>query len=254
MVPNYRVVVALLFFCFGLSAPVQAHSPYFGQIEGVEHPDFGFVEFAVLYGDGIFVADPSRVVVFDSEGYLLASTPQSQVLSIRCAGSNGLPTCRVYDELRGVVLEPDYKQWARSRIIEEEGRPPRDAYPEYMEIEYGFTERPATILERFTFEVVGVFKSPILSALSVLWWALAWSFIVRPAWKLKHRNWRLRPLKVSSMALGVLGMLAFVGMGLVAAYGWLIQPYSLYFFLFVFVSGALIAAVLTRPKVAVQEN
>ncbi|MEP3437396.1 MAG: hypothetical protein ABJN75_11515 [Hoeflea sp.] len=152
------------------------------------------------------------------------------------------------------MLEPDYKQWARSRIIEEEGRPPRDAYPEYMEIEYGFTERPATILERFAFEGIGVLRSPIRSALSVLWWALAWSFIVRPAWRWKRRNWQLRPLKVPSIALGVLGLLAFVGMGLVAVYGWLMQPYSPYFFLFAFVSGALIAAVLTRPKVAVQND
>ena len=120
------VFASVLFWCL-LSSSVQAHSPYFGQRERVELPDFGVVDFAVLYGDGIFFADPSQVVVFDSKGYLLAATPQSGALRIRCDGSDRLHMCHIYDELRGKVLEPDYKQWARGRIIEEEGRPPRDA-------------------------------------------------------------------------------------------------------------------------------
>jgi len=157
----------------GLSTQAHAHSPYFGQSERVDHDDFGVVTYAVLYGDGIFFADPSQVVVFDSEGYLLATTAQSKALLIRCDGSAGLSTCLIYDELREIVLEPDYKQWARGRIIEKEGRPLGDSYPEYMKIEVGFIERPLTSFEKFTFEALGIIQSPFSTALSVFWWTLA---------------------------------------------------------------------------------
>ena len=245
---TFIVVAASLIWCGALS-PVQAHSPYFGQSERIEHPEFGVVEFAVLYGDGIFFADPSQVVVFDNEGYLLAATPQSEALLIRCDGSVTPTDCRIYDELRGTVLQPDYNQWARGRLVEEGGRPSRDAYPKY--IQYGFTARPATLYEKFYFEASGVVGSPIGSILSVLWWVSAWSLLARLAWRWKRNGWQLRPLKISSVAFSVLGLVAFVGMSFLAAYGWLLSPYSLDFFLFAFISGALIAAILTRPKAVV---
>ncbi|MGR3823809.1 MAG: hypothetical protein ACU0A5_14670 [Salipiger marinus] len=251
-----RLLIAVFasLFWFGASSPVEAHSPYFGQSERIEHPKFGVVTLAVLFGDGIFFADPSQVVAFDSEGYLLAATPQSEALLIHCDGSVSPAYCRIYDELRGVILEPEYKQWAWGRKIEEEGRPPRDAYPEYMDIQYGFSERTATLYEKFTFELAGVRNSPLGSALSVLWWVLAWSLLARPAWRWKRNDWQLRALTVSSVISGFLGVLAFIGMSFLAAYGWLLSPYSFYLFLLAFVLGALIAAILTRPKAVVQRD
>ncbi|AZB56539.1 hypothetical protein EBL89_14980 [Cereibacter sphaeroides] len=57
-----------------------------------------------------------------------------------------------------------------------------------------------------------------------------------------------------SVALGLLGILTFVVMWIMTVVVWLtVEPYSIIFFLFVFVLGALIAAALTRPKAVVQE-
>ncbi|WP_123618695.1 hypothetical protein L0Z65_04160 [Phaeobacter sp. BS52] len=248
------ITVFATLFWFGFSSPVRAHSPYFGQSERIEHPKFGVVEFAVLYGDGVFFADPSQVVVFDSKGYLLAATPQSEALLIQCDRSVSPPGCRIYDELQGVVLEPDDKQWARGRIIEEEGRPPRDAYPEYMHINYGFSKRPATPIEKLRFEMAGVWGSPMGSALSVLWWVVTWSLLARLTWKWKRNGWQLRPFKITVFALAVRGLAVFIGMSFLAAYGWLLSPYSPYFFAFAFILGALIATILMRPKAVVQRD
>jgi len=244
--------VVLLLFWSGLFSAALAHSPYFGQSESIDHPDFGKIKFSVLYGDGIFFADPSQVVVFDREGYLLAATPQSDVLLIRCDYSDDTPTCHVYDELRGLVLEPDYKQWARSRIIVEEGRP--NAYPEIMDIEYGFSQRPATFAETISFEVAGFLNAPGDTLLSVLWWGVAWSFIARLFWRLKRNGWQMLPMRGWAVVSGILSILAFLGMSFLAAYAWLLKPYSFHFFLFAFIMGALIAVALTRLKAVVETS
>lgn len=246
--------VALVVFWNGFLSFAVARSPHFGQKESISHPGFGNVEFAVLYGEGIFFADPSQVVVFDSDGYLLGATPQSEALLIRCDRSHGSPTCRVYDALRGIVFEPDYEHWVRSRIIEEAGRPARDAYPEDMDIEYGFTQRPATFWEKISFEAVAIFNAPVATLLSVLWWSFAWLFVVRLVWAWKRKGWAILPVKIVSVIFGILSILAFLVMSILAHYDWLQQPYSSYYFFFVFFAGALIAAVLTRPKEAVEKS
>lgn len=245
MLKRCCATVALILICCGLSSSALAHSPYFGQSESIEHPDFGNVTFAVLYGDGILSADPSQVVVFGSDGYLLAATPQSKALVIRCDSSEDTPNCRVYDEGRGLVLEPDYKHWARGRLIAQEGRPPRDAYPEFMDIEYGFGERPATFIEMMFFEAAGNFL------LSVLWWGMAWSFIARPLWRLRRNGWLILPIRGWAVVSGILSIMAFLGMGFIAAFAWLLGPYSFQWFLLSFIMAALISAALTRPKAVV---
>jgi hypothetical protein len=231
-----------------------AHSPYFGQRESISHRIFGNVQFAVLYGDGIFFADPSQVVVFDNEGYLLAATPQSEALLVLCDSSHGASTCRVYDELRGLVFEPDYEQWARGRVIEKEGKPLRDAYPEYMDIEYGFTQRSTTFMENITVGFGGILKAPVAAIFAIMWWSLAWSFIARLAWHWKRNGWAILPLRASAVAIGVFRITAFLGMSSLAAYTWLLEPYSFYYFFIVFMAGALLAAVLTRPREAFETS
>ena len=240
-------------WCCTLS-PAFSHSPYFGQDERIDHPDFGVVEFAVLYGDGIIFADPSQVVVFDSDGYLLAATPQSEAFLIYCDRSGGVPACYAYDEMRGLVFEPDYEHWSRGRIVEEDGRPPRDAYPEYMDIDYGFTQRSATFQEKIAFDVVGILNTPIATLIAVLWWGVAWSFVARVFWRLKRNRWQVFPLKGWAVVLGVLSVVAFFGMSFLAAYAWLLKPYSACFFWFVFSVGALIGVVWTRPKADIQDS
>lgn len=247
--------VAMLFvLCCGFFSPAQAHSPYFGQSEKISRPDIGAIEFAVLYGDGIIFADPAQVVVFDSEGYLLAATSLSSAFVIRCDRSDAEPNCIAFDDLQGNVFEPDYENWAQGRIIEEEGRPPGDAYPELMDIEYGFIQRPATFIEKILFNAQSIVNAPIATLLSVLWWAVAWSFVTRLVWKWKRNGWQLIPAKGWSVVLSFMSVTAFLGMSFLAAYMWELHPYSSYFFSFVFILGALIAGMLTRTKAVVKAS
>lgn len=244
----------LLVLCFGLSAPALAHSPYFGQSEKISRPDIGAIEFAVLYGDGIIFADPAQVVAFDSEGHLLAATSLSSAFIIRCDRSDARPTCVAYDELHGIVFEPDYENWAEGRLIEEQGRPPGDAYPEHMDIEYGFTQRPATFMEKILFNAQSIVNAPIATLLSVFWWAVAWSFVTRLVWRWKRNGWQLIPLKGWSVVISFMSVVAFLGMSFLAAYMWELFPYSAYFFSFVFILGALIAGMLTRTRAVVKAS
>lgn len=244
----------MLAFLCKAAPPVQAHAPYFGQSEKIEHPEFGVVHYAILYGDGVLFADPSQVVVFDSEGYLLAATPQSRALLIRCDRSLDPAQCQIYDELLGLIFEANYSHWARGRKIEQQSKPFKDAYPEYMDMHYGFTARPATFYEKLFFEVSAALSSPIGSALSVLWWVLAWLLLAHLTWKWKRGCWKLRPLKISSGALGVFSIVVLFVMSMLAAYGRLLFPYSPNFFSFSIILGGLIAAILTRPKEVTQRD
>lgn len=248
--------MATVFFglCFGVFSSAQAHSPYFGQGEKVDRTDIGAIEFAVLYGDGIVFADPAQVVVFDSEGYLLAATPLSSAIIIQCDRSDARPTCLAFDELQGIVFEPDYENWARGRIIEVDGRPSGDSYPELMDIEYGFTQRPATFLEKISFNAQSIRNAPVATLLAVLWWAAAWSIVTHVVWKWKRSGWQLLPLKIWPVFVSFLSVLTSLGMSYLAACLWVLHPYSSYFFSFVFVLGALIAVVLTRTKEAAESN
>jgi hypothetical protein len=151
------------------------------------------------------------------------------------------------------VIEPDYERWALGRRIEEDGKPPLDAYPEYMGIEYGFTQRPATFIERIEFDAHRILSAPIATLLAILWWSVAWSFVARPFWRLKRNEWQVSPMTGWAIILGVLSVLVFSLMSLFAAYAWFLEPYSIYYFAFVFTFGALLAANLTRPKAAVRE-
>jgi hypothetical protein len=228
-----------------------AHSPYFGQSERMSHPHWGDVHFTVLYGDGIFFADPSQVVVSDSQGYLLAATPLSDALLFSCDSSHGELHCRVYDELRGFVFEPDYEQWARGGTIEKDGRPTR--YPGH-ELAYGFTQRPATVIEKLDFLFVRILLAPVATIFSILWWTAAWSFVARLLWHWKRNRWAILPIRAAAVGWGFSSILAFLGMSFVAAYAWFIKPSSDHYLLLVFVAGALIAAILTRPREALQKS
>ncbi|WP_415400737.1 hypothetical protein [Tateyamaria sp. SN3-11] len=103
-----KLISLLTFVVFVSATSAFAHSLYFGQREKVELPEFGEVEFAILFGDGIIFADPSQVIVFDSEGRLLAATPISDGLIIRCSRSNDGQSCSAYDAVRGLVYQPNF--------------------------------------------------------------------------------------------------------------------------------------------------
>lgn len=213
----FALCVSLLVLV-SLPHQLSAHSPYFGQSEEIDLPGFGAIQFAVLYGDGVIFADPARVVVFDSDGTLLAVTPLSVTLFIQCQRSDKEPFCQVYDELSGHVFEPAYESWVRSGAIAQDGRPVQD--PELMKAEYGFTQRSATFAETTSFTVAGILNARLVTFLSALWWFVAWSSVARHFWRWKRNAWRLVPLRWWTVTTSVLAFLGFMAMGMLAAFDW----------------------------------
>lgn len=242
---------AISFFIFAVfvsATSAFAHSPYFGQREKVDLPEFGEVEFAILFGDGIIFSDPSQVIVFDSEGHLLAASPLADGLIIRCNRSNDGQSCSAYDKVRGLVYQPDFDQWGRVRTIVEDDRPSRDAYPEYIDISYGFIERPATFAEKISFEVAGIAHAPGLTLFAIFWWCLALVPMARLFWRWRGNDWEIKPVRISGVLLVLLNITIFLTMGFLAVFSLLYAPYSILFFLFVFTLGGTVAFVVTRPR------
>lgn len=240
-----KTISIFIFVVLASATSVFAHAPYLGQREKIELPKFGEVEFAILFGDGIFFADPSQVIVFDNEGVLLAATPQSDALIIRCDRSNDVQSCSVYDVVNGLVYKPDFDQWARGRTIVEDGRPLGDAYPEYMDISYGFSEHPATFSEKISFEIEGIVYAPTLTLFAILWWCLALVPMARLFWRWRANDWQIKPVRFTQVLVVFLSVLVFLAMGFLAVFSLLYVPYSILFFLFVFTLGATMAFVAT---------
>ena len=241
-------LIPLMFVALCVSATYAfGQSPYFGQREKVELRDVGEVEFGILFGDGIIFADPSQVIAFDSDGHLLAATPLSDALIIRCNPSNLGQSCSAYDVVRGLIYDPDPDQWVRGRLIVEGGRPSRDAYPEYMDISYGFIERPATIAEKISFEIAGMAHAPGSTLFAIFWWCLALLPIARLFWRWRVNEWRIESVRFSGVFAVLLSLLVFLAMGLLALISVLHAPYSLLFFLFVFTLGGTAAFLFTWP-------
>jgi hypothetical protein len=242
------LTIAMSLFSFLATMPALAHSPYFGQKERIDHQEFGIVNFAVLYGDGIIGPDPSQVVVFDSQGYLLAATPLSTSLFISCDHSARNSNCVVYDKIRGLKFEAKKAHWARGMIIEKEGSPPRTAYPEHIGIEYGFSQRPVRFSERISIELAAIVKSPVNAVLSILWWCLAWLLLAKTIWRWKRNGWQVKPVKAASLGVGFLAITVFSAMSLAAFYAWIVAPYSKYYFALVFALGGLSSFIIMRPR------
>lgn len=243
-----KLITVLVFAVFVSATSAYAHSPYFGQRETVDLPEFGEVEFAILFGDGIVFADPSQVIVFDSEGHLLAATPLSDGLIIRCSGSNDGEACSAYDAVRGLVYQPDFDQWGRGRTIVEDGRPSGDAYPEHMDISYGFFQRPATFPEKISFEFAGIAHAPGSTLFAIFWWSLALASLARLFWRWRGNDWKIKPVRLSGVVVAFLSVTAFLAMAFLAVLSLLYVPYLFLFFLFVFTLGGTVAFVVTRPR------
>lgn len=254
---RYCISVLFLLLSSGLLSPALAHPPYFGQTKSIDHPDFGTATLSVLYGDGVFFSDPARVVVFDTDGRLLAATRLSSQLTIFCDDQHRSTHCFVYDGARGLILEPDFDTWKPGMLITEGGQTPI-AYPDYMDIDIaidqGFSQRPPSFVERASIEAEGVLNAPFTTFLAVVWWVLAWSSITHLLWALKFHGWNIFPVSVWSVLSAILNIFVFVLMSLLTAYGWILQPYSFIYLLFVCITGLLMAAILTRRRPVVRAS
>ncbi|MBO6756152.1 MAG: hypothetical protein JJ902_07480 [Roseibium sp.] len=221
-----------------------AHSPYFGQVREITTPELGKISLRILNGDGIFFGDPQRVVAIDNNGFLLAATPLSGALSIHCSQSISPPFCTVYDELNSVFYEPRYEEWTPGELFVKEGKPAN--YPEYMESDFGFAQRPAAFAEILSIEFAKVVRAPLATALAIAWWGAIWAPVAIVFIRWRRNYWRSNRFTVLSLVIILLGLAISAIMVVLAAYAWLMRPYSLYYGLFGCVSGAVISLLIAR--------
>lgn len=96
--------LALLSLLIVLSVPAAAHQPYFKPGETCSPAAGAYAEMKILYGDGIFAADPARVVLLDARGHLLAYSGNGFHFAIDSTTSGD---CRAFDLGRRRVLTPE---------------------------------------------------------------------------------------------------------------------------------------------------
>jgi len=128
------------------AAPALAHSPYFTQAEPIVLPDGRPGEMRLLHGDGIFFADPVRIVVLDRDKRLLARSEQHVPLSLICDRNRS--SCWGYDHWSHQVLLLDAASFRTGGQVVP-GAKERDGL---WNIEagidsWGFTARDASIAE-----------------------------------------------------------------------------------------------------------
>lgn len=224
-----------------------AHDPYYTQVKELQVQEGEVLSLKLLHGDGIIAGDPVRAVVVDSELRVRAASPLALNLHIFCE-KNGRRVCSVYDSVSAVVYQLDPTSWALGPVIEERGKPLRTAYPEDIGLDFGFAQRPATLLEIIRFEGDKVISFPILAGFSLIWWTLTALLYTPLVWRLYLHNGRIQPWSVSSVLLILLRFGGVVGFLFIAIVGWAWEPYSIYYASFFAFLGLIVALFLSRPK------
>lgn len=100
---NFAPWLVILFAAFACFGSAQAHSPYFSTAGKIILPNGKPGELRLLHGDGVFWADPIRVLALDEEGRMIARSPPSPSIAMSCLHAR----CRVFDLAEDVVLELD---------------------------------------------------------------------------------------------------------------------------------------------------
>ena len=106
--PGDAIVTRMFFLTLALASAASgsalAHRPYFTQVESIVLPDGQPGEMRLLHGDGIFLADPVRILVLNREGQLLASSRRGMTMLLTCDcnerscwGYDGAPSALVLD-------------------------------------------------------------------------------------------------------------------------------------------------------------
>lgn len=238
----------MFLFCLISAIPANAHSPYYTQTEIIGGPNNKTVSMKLLHSDGIFFADPIRAVIVDGNGRLLAASPMSTTLFLSCKNDEISRECIAYDELRQLIYRPKKSLWKVTELLESMGEPQN--YPEYRMEEYGFEEFEASPVDILKYEVQSIIASPLPSIALIIWWTMIWLLITPLFWRLKERGWRARDSSVIAALLIVLRLICVAALILVTAYGWLLDPYSPVYLIFVVLIGATFAMMLTKPKIS----
>lgn len=217
--------------------PASAHRPHFSESGTVSAEGYPVVQIKLLRGDGIFFADPIRAVVIGQNGELLAASPLSRALHLFC--HDGARRCRVYDDLTFKIYEPKADQWQAKGLIEQDGEPQQ--YPEDMDGDFGFSERQATLAEIIRFEAIGIVSSWGTTGFRLAWWSLFWLLLLSVVHDALGKTRRFTIGAIAGMLARTVGALLMIP---VAAYGWLLEPYSLVYLGFVMLTAPVIAILI----------
>jgi hypothetical protein len=70
----------------------------------------------LFHGDGVYVADPVRLIVLDATGHLVGYSHETFPISIICAAER---KCVGYDHRNGIILEFDQATKSVGPVIKE---------------------------------------------------------------------------------------------------------------------------------------
>lgn len=201
-----------------LSPPALAHRPYFIESRPCTLADGSFGEMRILYGDGIFAADPARVVLLDSGGHLLAFSGNGSAYAIDATTGGG---CRAYDLARRITLVPEPSAFRPGPDLIGEGHiNARSAVLDSTRC-HGFTARRSTLLEHARATILYASVDPlrwaIFAGAGVLGMLVFWIGVQpssRPGWLgLLMRALRLGFVLTASVVLAATAIGSFVVFG-----------------------------------------
>lgn len=182
-----------------------AHSPYFTRIEPIVLPNGQPGEMSLLNGDGIFVADPARILVLDQDRRLLARSYQSTSMILLCDRERR--SCWGQDGFRKLVLDP--ATFRAGKVVPGPDLALRSVLWEFEAgtESWGFTAQRASIVETIRFERAMALQRPralaIISGLSALATLLV---VIGMRWLVIGRRWQ-RSRARSSLGIQIGGAL-----------------------------------------------
>lgn len=131
-IPQLAHIVRCLAFAIPwlVAGPAHAHRPYFTQMQPILLPDGQRGEMRVIAGDGIFVADPVRLIILDAQNRLIARGPRTRWLTLVCEAPL---RCHGYDHSAGEIITADPASFGRGGPVV----PPMNERDDLWEIEGG---------------------------------------------------------------------------------------------------------------------
>ena len=162
----------------------------------------------------------------DTEGQVHAVSPIATQFFIFCDGT--VSGCGVYNGISAEIHELAPETWFAVMVVEDAGKPFRWAYPEDMEVSYGFRTREATWGEVLYYELYSIISHPLLGLIAVLWWSAIAALLVPLMWSLVRVRGRVLPLSV--LAVFLVGARIALAMALLfltlLLFAW--EPFSIY--------------------------
>ena len=230
---KFATALLTLILMVAASSPSLAHRPYFTQVEPIILPNGQPGEMRVLRGDGIIIADPSRILVLDSNRRLLARSGIGDVVSILCDGDRR--ACRGHSGLATLILDP--ASFRLGPVVPGLEQNDRSGLYELMDgnASWGFTVQLASVGDVLRAEAA-IFRQHLLplSLIAVLG-AVAATILIAGKGLPNLAAWRAFALWIVGFLLRLAGTAPIL---FIAAYVFLLTDVTLLLWLASFGSGA----------------